>query len=197
MRASCVVVTSMPRKTIRRWLPSLAKIGISDKSRSGWMAAIVSDPHLLHLNRHSVSGAFFVGLFCAFLPVPGQIVLASLLAFLFRCNLPISVLLIWLSNPITIPPLTILLYKFGQFLLGREETSLAFEFTWTWFSQQGVTVYLPIALAGVLCGLIAGALGYITIRLLWRWKVVKNWQERKELRAARQKPSGQPEKNKR
>lgn len=191
MRGSCVVVTSMPRKTIRRWLPFLAKLGIrnNDRSRTGWMAAIVNDPNLLHLNRDSVSGAFFIGLFCAFLPIPGQIVLASLLAFLFRCNLPISLLLIWLSNPLTIPPLTILLYKFGQFLLGREEAALAFQFTWTWFAEHGPAVYLPIALAGVICGLVVGTLGYITIRLLWRWKVVKNWQARKELRAARRKPS--------
>ena len=159
------------------------------------MAAIVNDPHLLHLNQphgrayQSVFGAFFVGLFCAFLPIPGQMLLASALAFMFRCNLPISVLLIWLSNPITMPPLTILLYKLGQFLLGNDNPLPAFHFTWVWFSEQGMAVYLPIAVAGVVCGVVSGALGYIATRLLWRWRVVKNWQERKEFRAARQRVS--------
>ncbi|HBD12270.1 MAG TPA: DUF2062 domain-containing protein, partial [Porticoccaceae bacterium] len=33
-----------------------------------------------------------------------------------------------------------------------------------------------------LVGLVAGLTGYITIRYLWRWKVVKNWEIRKKKR---------------
>ncbi len=170
----------MPRKFIRRWLPEPSKT--DDGKRQGWLSSILDDPNLLHLNRHSVSGAVFIGLFCAFLPLPGQVILASLLALRLRCNLPISVLLIWVSNPITIPPMMVLLYKFGQFILGNEATATAFKFSWTWFTENGATVYLPVAVGGVLAGLIIGGLGYLTVQLLWRWVVLSNWQARKKKR---------------
>lgn len=173
----------MPRKLIRRWLPAPGKPD-PDKPKT-WLGTILDDPYLLHLNRHSVSGAFFIGLFCAFLPIPGQTVLASLMALWLRCNLPISILLIWVSNPITAPPMMILLYKFGQLILGNEPALLAFEFTWSWFIEQGPSVYLPIALGGLIAGLIFGGLGYVSIQLLWRWKVVNNWRARRAKRLHR------------
>ena len=170
----------MPRKTIRRWLPTPSKT--PDTKVRRWLGPLLDDPNLLHLNRHSVSGAFFIGLFCAFLPIPGQVILASLMAFWLRCNLPISVILIWVSNPVTIPPMMILLYKFGQFILGNDTAILAFEFTWAWFAEQGIAVYLPIALGGVIAGLVVGTLGYFSVQFLWRWKVINNWEARKERR---------------
>ena len=173
----------MPRKIIRRWLPPSAN---PDGKSKTWLGSTLDDPNLFHLNRHSVSGAVFIGVFCAFIPIPGQVVLVSLMALWLRCNLPISIVLIWLSNPITIPPLLILLYKFGQLILGNEASVLAFEFTWTWLSEHAVTVYLPIAVGGLIAGLIFGSIGYIAIQLLWRWKVIRNWQARKERRRLRE-----------
>lgn len=170
----------MPRKLLRRWLPHPKNV--TGTASSSWLAPLVDDPNLLHLNRHSVSGAVFIGLFCAFLPLPGQALVAALLAFWFRCNLPISLLLIWISNPLTIPPLMILLYQFGQLILGNEPGRAAFEFTWSWFRDNGGTVYLPIVVGGLVAGLAAGSMGYITIRMLWRWRVVSDWEARKKKR---------------
>ena len=178
----------MPRKLIRRWLPTLVTIGrdkANGKKHSGWLGSILDDPYLLHLNRHSVSSAVFIGLFCACMPIPGQAILASLMALWLRGNLPISVILIWISNPITIPPIVILLYQFGQLILGNEATVIAFEFTWAWFSEQGPAVYLPVVVGGIVAGLLAGGLGYMAVQLLWRWKVINNWHARKERRLQR------------
>ena len=63
---------------------------------------LLLEPELWHLHRRSVGGAFFIGLFCAFMPVPSQMVLAALLALVARCNLPIAVGLVWVTNPLTI-----------------------------------------------------------------------------------------------
>jgi len=62
------------------------------------------DPNFWHINRRSVAKAFAVGLFAAWIPVPGQMMLAASSALFYRANLPIALMLVWLSNPITIPP---------------------------------------------------------------------------------------------
>ncbi len=147
-----------------------------------WFGPIINDPHLLHLNRHSVSTAFFIGVFTAFLPIPGQIFVATGLALFFHCNLPIALLLIWISNPLTIPPLLIALYQLGQWILGAPPSITAFQFNWTWISENFTSFYLPTLLAGIICGLIFGGISFLSLRVLWRWKVINEWSARKRRR---------------
>ena len=99
----------MPRKTIRRFLPDIK--GILDRPSLRWISNLPQDPNLLHLNRHSVSLAVFIGIFCAFIPIPIQTLLVIGMCFWWGANLPISMMIIWLSNPITIPPMFYLTYK--------------------------------------------------------------------------------------
>ena len=93
----------MPRKFLRRFLPAAHQI-----RREGTLkvfGALLHNPNLWHLNRNSVAGAVSVGLFIAFVPAPGQMVLAAAAAIAVGRNLPIAVLMVWVSNPLTMPPL--------------------------------------------------------------------------------------------
>ena len=173
----------MPRKFVRKLIPDIASLIKRPSLR--WMGSLIHDPNLLHINRHSISLGVFVGVFCAFLPLPGQTAIAALMAFWLGANLPVSVILIWISNPVTIPPLFYLTYKLGTVLLGTEAGDFEIALTWEWFSQIGTKIMLPLFTGSLLCGVVFGGLGYITIKQLWRWQVLKSWQRRHDIRLAK------------
>lgn len=181
----------MPRRFLQRKLPNMHSV--LGNRRLRWIGLGLKDSDLFHLNRRSVSMAFLVGLFTAFLPVPGQLLIAALLAFAVRCNLPLAMALIFVSNPLTIPPLTLLCYRVGAFLLGNEAAPQQFHFTWEWLTGQGIHL-LPTLLTGCLTlGAGSGITGYLAVRWLWRWHAVARWRQRKATRAATRSATPAPE----
>ena len=92
----------MPRRIFKRYMPDPERIR-GDKSLR-FLGKLIHEPNLWHLNRRSVARAMAVGLFAAFIPLPMQMLLAASLAIPVRGNLPISIGLVWLTNPITMPP---------------------------------------------------------------------------------------------
>jgi uncharacterized protein (DUF2062 family) len=170
----------MPKNRIKKLLPHPSKI-----TKSGSLTVfgdVIHDPNLWHINRQSVSRAFFIGIFCAFLPFPGQTVIAVLLAMLVHANLPISVILIWVSNPITIPPMFYSTYKLGTWLLQIPETSFTIELSWQWLTNEFALIWQPLLLGSMVCGVLFGAIGYYCMLGFWRWSVIKRWEERKKQR---------------
>ncbi|MAT49644.1 MAG: ATP-binding protein [Porticoccaceae bacterium] len=180
----------MPKKFFKQYLPSPKHH--AEHRALKWLGPLVKDPYLFHLNRHSVSLAFFVGIFSAFIPVPGQTIIAALLALLVRCNLPLSVILIWITNPLTMTPIFILTHQLGSWILGSPPIDFHVHMTWEWFNEQGKSLLLPLLLGSLLTGLILGALGYLAIQGLWRWTVVRNWRARRRARQATPDPFEQP-----
>lgn len=170
----------MPRKTFKRWLPTPHKVRNTRALK--FLGTLLHDPNLFHLNRHSVSVAFFVGLFIAFLPIPAQIPLAAAGALLFRCNLPIAVALVWVSNPLTFPFIFIACYKLGARILQIPEREFDFEFNLEWFHSEFLGFWQPLLLGSVLASLFFGCSGYVIMQWTWRWYVVKRWEKRKILR---------------
>ena len=108
----------MPKPSLFRYLPTPAELRENRLLQP--VAHLLNNPELWHLNRRSAAGAVFIGLFCAWLPIPSQMVLAALLAIGFRCNLPISVALVWITNPLTIPPMFYFAYRLGAWLLDMQ-----------------------------------------------------------------------------
>lgn len=175
----------MARKFLKRFIPSPA--AIKSHSSLRFLGSLLHDPNLFHLNRHSVSVAFFVGIFIAFLPIPFQMPFAALGALMFRCNLPIAVALVWITNPLTMPAVYFACYQVGRWLLQLEPASIAIQFTWEWVSNKLVLIWQPLLLGCLVCGLFFGGLGYLAMRYFWRWQVVQNWEKRKKRRAARKR----------
>jgi uncharacterized protein (DUF2062 family) len=123
--------------------------------------------------------AFFVGFFVAFMPVPGQMILAAFLAYRLRCNLPLSVGLVWITNPATMPAIFFLSYKVGAMIIDVPMQPVEFELSFTWLAQEMSDIWKPFLLGCVTCGLFFGSLGYFVISMLWRRRVVLQWHKRK------------------
>ena len=143
---------------------------------------LLHDPNLFHLNRRSVSTAFAIGLFMAFVPMPFQMVPAAALAIIFRANLIISVALVWISNPVTIPPVFYFCYLVGTFILQTPANEFHFEPTIDWLMTGLAHVWEPFLLGCFVVSTTCAVAGYTGIRLFWRWHVVAEWEERKQKR---------------
>jgi uncharacterized protein (DUF2062 family) len=167
----------MPRRFIKRYMPDPNSIREHKSLR--FFGRLLHDPNLWHLNRHSVARAMAVGLFAAFMPIPLQMLLAAGLAIWVRGNLPISVSLVWLTNPLTMPPIFFLTYTLGAWLMGAPPRSLPDALTWEWISGQLSTLWQPFLLGSLVTGVVAGALGYGLTMLYWRWWVGRQWRRRK------------------
>lgn len=130
------------------------------------------DPNLWHLNRRSVAGAFAVGLFCAWMPIPFQMVLAAGAAIWLRTNLPVSVVLVWITNPVTIPPMFYFAYLVGTWIIGAPVSDFSFELTFEWLLNELESIWKPFLLGCFTVASISSLAGYVFINLLWRYSVL-------------------------
>ena len=163
----------MAKKTIQRFLPDPNKIRHHKSLKI--FGRLLHDANLWHLNRRSARGAFAVGLFFAFIPVPFQMVLAAAAAIILRVNLPISVALVWITNPLTMPPIFYGSYLVGTLVLNQPEQHFAFEASWAWFIESLTTIGPAFLVGSLVCASIASVIGYFGIDLMWRRSVRRAW----------------------
>jgi len=131
----------------------------------------LQDPALWRLNRRSVAGAFAVGVFVMYLPPLGQLLIAAAGAIAFRVNLPISVALVWITNPVTIPPMYYFAYLVGSWLLGTPVQTFRVEYWLEW--RNWLDILAPLTVGGLVCGAVCSALGYLAVQAVWRWNLVR------------------------
>jgi uncharacterized protein (DUF2062 family) len=142
----------MPKRLIQRWLPDPATL--KEHKHLRLFGKLLLDANLWHLNRRSAAGAFAVGLFMAWVP-SCQMLLAAGGAIACRVNLPLSVALVWLSNPFTMPPLFYGAYLTGCQLLGQSSQHIEIEFTWAWLVSVFETVAPPLLLGSLVLALLS------------------------------------------
>ncbi len=139
------------------------------------------DHNLWHFHRRGVARATGIGLFCAFLPMPFEMVVAAIGAIIWRANMPISVAWVWVSNPLTWVPLYAPPYIFGAWLLGQPVMpfdQITAENALGIFTKQLGALWLGCVITGIVLGIV----GYYAVLLLWRMRIVTLWRERRERR---------------
>jgi len=174
----------MPRKFLQKYMPD------QDKIRSSKLLRLFGDklhkPNLWRLTRFSTSRAFAIGIFGAFLPMPFQMVVAGALAIVFSANVPISVALVWLTNPITMPPIFFCCYILGTYILGVESGLGEFSMSWQWISHDFWTwlwaniwfIWVPLWVGSLVAGLFFSFISYVGMRLAWRISLRNQWKRR-------------------
>ncbi len=172
----------MPRKFLKKYSPSPKTI--RENKALSCLGESIHQPNLWCMNRHSVSKAFAIGLFCTWVPLPLQTVMAALLAIYYRAHLPLSVALVFITNPITIPPMFYFAYKLGGLMLGIEPQDVPMDLSWEWLTTTLRHIWQPLLFGCLILAIISSITGYFFINSLWRKSTKRRWQDRKEKRAA-------------
>lgn len=169
----------MPRKFFQRFLPHPKTIKENKTLQifGDWL----HDPDLWHLNRRSVAGAFAVGLFCAWMPVPFQMLMAAGGAIWLRTNLPLSVILCWITNPVTIPPMFYFAYLTGTWIVGIPATDFSFSLSFDWLLNELAAIWKPFLVGCFTLAISSALIAYLSIHTLWRYSVLKRRSKRRYL----------------
>ncbi len=172
----------MPKKLIKKYLPHPDII-----TENRWIKKLgprLQEPDLWHINRKSCSGAVALGMFCAFIPVPFQMLLAAIGAIFFRYNILVAVPVVWVSNPLTMPPMFYFCYWVGTLLLGVEIGELDFELSIDWLTSGLLEIWQPFLLGCLVVGVTCAFLAFGVVRLFWRYHIWTHIRRRRLRRRA-------------
>ena len=170
----------MPRRFFRKF--AVKRHELSEKWFLTPFRHMLHDHRLWGIRRKNVVPAVALGLFVAFMPLPGHYLLSALLALALRINIPIAVLTTFVSNPLTMGPIYYFCYKVGAFLLQVPERPFEFEMTLDWLTEIFVSIWQPMLLGCVLVGAIAALVGYALLDALWRYSIHDYKSRKRRLR---------------
>ncbi|MBB3191589.1 DUF2062 domain-containing protein [Halomonas cerina] len=173
----------MPRRLLQRYLPHPETLRRQRSLRC--VSHLTDTPSLWLLSRRSVANACFVGLFSALLPIPFQMLVAAGGAWLVRCNLPLSVGLVWITNPLTMPLIYYGNYRLGAWLLDAPVRAAPERLSTQWVAEQLLDILPALMTGSVVAAVVVGLAGNLIIRLLWRWQVSRSWKRRARRRRQR------------
>ena len=160
------------KKTLKRFSPKQEDINL------GWLNKHLHNPDLWKWNKRTISKAFAIGLFCAFLPLPLHTLLAAALAVAFSSNILLSIGLVWLNNPLTMVPIYYYIYKLGSYIIGTE-IDPNFQFTIDYFMGSLTSTITAIWVGGLIISTITAIIGYTAILAIYKYKAyqrVKRWK---------------------
>ena len=138
-------------------------------------------PELWRFTRRSVPRGVALGIFAGFIIPVGQIFLAAFLALPARANVPLSVLVTFITNPFTFPFWAVTANRIGVLILkvdlaatgGAAQIEIE-SGRWAWFvelfEKVGVTVMVTV-FGFVVMAVVGAAIGYLVASLVWRFVV--------------------------
>ena len=169
----------MAKNVIKRIFPKLDSV--KEEKILKIFGPAVLQANLWHINKKSVSRGFAIGAFCAFLPIPGiQMLLAAFLSITFAANLPLAVILTWITNPFTYIPIAYFAIKIGELFISAE-SAYQIKSEQINILTDLMQYWEPLFLGSFILSIISSLLSYILIRMYWRYYVIKVWSKRKKV----------------
>jgi uncharacterized protein (DUF2062 family) len=166
----------MAKKILRKFLPHPDVI-----TRNRWIKMLgprLQEPSLWHINRRACSTAVALGVFCAFIPVPFQMLIAAIFAIWLRANILVAVPMVWISNPITLGPIFYFCYLIGAEILGHEPGDFHFELSFDWLFNSLAEIWQPFLLGCFLVGAITSLAAFLLVRILWHLHILNHMKAR-------------------
>ncbi|MDB4849801.1 DUF2062 domain-containing protein [bacterium] len=154
------------KDTLKKYSPKRENVNL------GWLNKHLTDPDLWKWNKKTIAKAFAIGLFCAFLPIPGHTLMGAVLAIMFSANILLSMLIVWVNNPITMVPIYYFTYKLGASIMGIEMDP-NFEFSFAYLADNFGSATLAMWVGGIITSVITAIIGYFTIKTIYKYKAIK------------------------
>lgn len=149
-----------------KWLKNILprREEVANHKDLAWLGTRLHDPDLWHFTQHSASLGVAIGLFIAFVPLPGQMLMAALLCLLLRGNLLLAVGSTWITNPVTFVPINYFIYTVGTLVTGDKNNFVIQEsLSWEWLHTIGRPFLIGLPIVAICVSL----LGYILINLVF------------------------------
>ena len=125
-----------------------------------------------------------IGLCVAFLPVP-QIITITVLALWLRFNLPVALVMVLVTNPLTIAPVFYMNYLIGAWLLHTPPWQAPDALTLGFLLDRLDTIWLPLYTGSVVVGTALGLLAMLVVDYSWRLYVMSRRRRTLRLRSSR------------
>lgn len=139
-------------------------------------------PELWHFNRRSVPRGVALGMLVGVLIPVAQTVFAALFALPVRANVPVAALTTFITNPFTTPPIWLLAYWIGRWLLRMDAVeaggNLVHSEAMGWLQWIVSEVGPATALGLLVIAVVSAAVGYLLATCLWRGWVAHKWRQR-------------------
>lgn len=173
---------------LKRYIPSRESISRNRWLR--WLGPRLMHQRLWHFSRRGVAIGAAIGVFFGLIIPLAQIPLSAAGAVLLRANLPIAIASTLVTNPVTFAPVYVFAHRLGASLL-HEPDAVAPEVArlemnapqqgqcwWQKVRSSLLALGKPLLLGLAVLAVSASMLTYTLIMLLWRLKIMRNWNQR-------------------
>lgn len=119
--------------------------------------------------RKMISRGVSLGVFIAMIPMPFQMLAVLLFIPIFRFNVPVALLMCWVTNPFTMPFIYYVEYLTGSFFLDIETKNV--QISLEWFQNNFENIIYPLYLGTLFYSIIFSSLAYYLLTHFWKQSV--------------------------
>lgn len=121
------------------------------------------------VNKRMIARGIFIGLFIAMIPMPFQMLAVLVFTVVGKFNVPIALIMCWITNPFTMPFIYYIEYLTGSFLLGIEPQEV--HITLEWFETNLADIVIPLYFGALCYSIILSTSAYLAISFYWKRKL--------------------------